>query len=179
MMNLPLLETERLLLSPPVADDFAATMRIVSDPETARFLGRNGTIADHFMRFSRSAGSWMLYGYGTFIVRLKDSGEVIGNCGVFHTFRGLGEDFDDQPEAGWILRSDQVGRGIASEAMAAALEWFDRAHARRIVCLIEKSNGPSISLAGKLGFKPLREAIMPEGAAVNLLERMPGRTEPG
>ena len=168
----PHLLTERLELRLPAAADFHATMAIVSHPQTARFLGAQSTTADHFVRFCRSAGSWLLYGYGAFMIRLRGSEEVIGNCGVFHTWRGLGADFDDTPEAGWILRHDQVGRGLASEAMTAVLEWFDRTHGpRRVVCMIGTENQPSIGLAGKLGFAPMRDTVLPDGDAVRLFER--------
>src|SRR5690606_9627533 len=104
MSDVPILTTARLDLRPPTAADFAPTLAIVTEVETARFLGQSSA-ADHFMRFCRSAGSWLLYGYGAFILRERGSEEVIGNCGIFHTFRGLGADFDDMPEAGWILRA--------------------------------------------------------------------------
>ena len=71
------------------------------------------------------------------MLRERGSGELVGNAGVFHSYRGLGEDFDDSPEAGWILRADRVGQGLAHEAMTAALAWFEREHGRRrIVCMI-------------------------------------------
>ncbi len=169
----PHLVTERLELRLPTAADFPATMEIVSHPETRRFLGQSSK-ADHFMRFCRSAGSWLLYGYGTFMIRSRGSEEVIGNCGVFHTWRGLGEDFDDSPEAGWILRHDKVGQGLGREVMAAVLAWFDRAHGpRRVVCMIATGNDPSIRLAHTLGFTPMRETDLPDGESVLLLERLP------
>jgi RimJ/RimL family protein N-acetyltransferase len=170
----PHLTTERLDLRLPVEADLAAMAWIVAHAETARFLGPAFNAADHFMRFTRNAGSWLLYGYGSFIVRLRGSEEVIGNCGVFHSWRGLGEDFDDSPEAGWILRHDQVGHGIGREAMTAALAWFDRVHGpQRMVCMIAAGNEPSMALAGKLGFTPLRDAVLPDGDAVRLFERVP------
>lgn len=168
----PHIVTDRLELKLPTAADFHATVEIVAHPETGRFLGAHSTPADHFIRFCRSAGSWLLYGYGSFIIRLRETDEVIGNCGVFHTWRGLGADFDDCPEAGWIVRHDQIGKGLAHEAMSAALGWFDRAHGpRRVVCMIATENAPSLRLAGKLGFTLLREAEMPAGEPVQLLER--------
>jgi len=170
----PHLATERLDLRLPVAADLAAITAIASHAETGRHLGRHTSSADHFVRFCRNAGSWLLYGYGAFTVRLRGSGEVVGNCGVFHSWRGLGEDFDDFPEAVWILRHDQVGRGLALEAMNAALAWFERQHgARRLVCMIDPDNAPSLRLAGKLSFRPLREAALPEGECVRLFERLP------
>ena len=170
----PHLVTERLDLRLPVAADVSALAAIVSHAHTARFLGPHFDPADHFTRFSRNAGSWLLYGYGMFMIRLRGSEDLIGNCGVFHSWRGLGGDFDDAAEAGWILRHDQVGGGLGSEAMAAVLDWFDRAHGpRRVMCMTAPENAASIGLAGKLGFALLREAVMPEGDAVRLFERPP------
>lgn len=172
--TLPHLLTARLDLQPPRSADFAATMEIVAHPETRRFLGVSAGPEDHYARFARNAGSWMLYGYGAFMIRLRGTDEVIGNCGIFHTWRGLGPDFDDQAEAGWIVRHDQAGRGIAREAMEAILGWFEQQYgARRIVCMISQGNEPSMRLAGRLGFRPLREATLPDGAAVRLFERLP------
>ncbi len=173
MKDAPHLLTDRLDLRLPTAADFPAIVEIVSHAETGRYLGPRSGTPDHFMRFCRNAGSWLLYGYGIFVICLRGSGEVIGNCGVFHSWRGLGEDFDDAPEAGWILRHDQVGRGLGREAMTAALGWFDRAHGpRRMVCMISVGNEPSIGLAGKLGFAPMRDAVLPDGDRVVLLERL-------
>ena len=171
----PNLRTARLDLRVPVRADLAAMEAIVAHPATGRYLGPSFDRADHFMRFCRNAGSWLLYDYGAFTVRQRGSEDVIGNCGVFHSWRGLGEDFDDSPEAGWILRHDRIGQGLASEAMTSALEWFDRVHGpRRVVCMIAVENASSIKLAGKLGFVPMREAELPDGEIVRLFERAPG-----
>jgi RimJ/RimL family protein N-acetyltransferase len=168
----PLLVTGRLELWLPTCADIAPMLAIVVDPATGRFLGRTQSRADHFARFSRNAGSWLLYGYGSFMLRERATGELLGNCGVFHSFRGLGEDFDDSPEAGWILRADRVGQGLAHEAMTAALAWFESEHGRqRIVCMTAPENAPSIRLAEKLGFSAMREAELPDGDAVRLFER--------
>ena len=170
----PQLTTERLDLRLPAAADLTAMAEIVAHAETARHLGPAFDPADHFMRFTRNAGSWLLYGYGSFIVRLRGSEEVIGNCGAFHSWRGLGEDFDDTPEAGWILRHDQVGRGIGREAMSAALGWFDRVQGpRRVVCMSAIGNAPSLRLAERLGFARMRDTVLPGGDAVQLFERLP------
>ena len=168
----PLLVTERLEMWVPTKDEIWATHAINTEPETVRFLGHAHSRHDHFQRFSRNAGSWLLYGYGGFMVRERGSGRLLGNCGIFHSYRGLGEDFDDFPEAGWILRSDSVGQGFGMEAMGAVLAWFEREHGpQRIVCMISLGNEPSIKLAGKLGFIPLRETQLPDGDTVLLLAR--------
>jgi len=168
----PLLSTERLELWRPRSSDEAAMFAIVSDPRTGRYLGPASDRSVHFTRFQHHAGSWFLHGYGVFLVRLKGRPEVIGNCGVFHSYRGLGEDFDDRPEAGWILSADHVGQGLAGEAMRAALAWFDTEHGPRpVVCMIAPENAASIALAEKLGFVATREAALRDGDAVRLFER--------
>lgn len=173
-MTGPFLATERLELWQPTLADEPQMFAIIEDPRTHRFLGPMSTRADHFTRFQRGAGSWFLHGYGGFMVRLKGEPHVIGNCGVFHSYRGLGEDFDNKPEAGWIMAADHVGKGIAREAMEAALVWFDAAHGpREVVCMIEPGNVPSVVLAARLGFAPTRLATLPDGAEVQLLNRNP------
>jgi len=168
----PLLVTERLELWLPARNDMAALLTIVTDPDTGRFLGTAMSKAEHFVRFSRNAGSWLLYGYGSFILRLRGQAEVIGNAGIFHSWRGLGEDFDDKPEAGWILRHDRTGQGLAREALEAALAWFVDEHGpQRIVCMIAPDNAPSLRLAERLGFGHLRDAWLPGGDEVRLLAR--------
>jgi RimJ/RimL family protein N-acetyltransferase len=171
----PFLTTERLELWLPRAGDREELRAVATGGDTGRFLAPDSGEVDFFNRFMRGSGSWQLYGYGLLPVRLRGEPAIVGNCGVFHTLRGLGEDFDDQPEAGWIIRHDHVGKGFAGEAMRAVLDWFDRAHGpRRIVCMISPGNEPSIRLADKLGFAPYRDAELPTGDAVRLFERAPG-----
>ena len=172
MTDKPFLTTERLDLWQPRAGDLKAIHAVMTHSSTGRFLGPASALHEHATRFARGAGSWFLYGYGPLMLRLRGTDAVIGNCGVFHTFRGLGDDFDDHPEAGWIVAAEQVGNGLASEAMRAVLDWFDRENGpKRIVCMISPDNGPSVRLAAKLGFTAMRETELPDGAAVRLYER--------
>jgi RimJ/RimL family protein N-acetyltransferase len=175
MSGRPFLTTERLELWQPRAADLKAMHAIVTHPSTGRFLGSSAPLHEHATRFTRAAGSWFLYGYGPLMLRLRGQKALIGNCGVFHTFRGLGEDFDDHPEAGWIVAAEHVGQGLAGEAMRAVLAWFEPEHGpRRIVAMIAVRNEPSLKLAARLGFSPLRQAELPDGDVVQLLERLSG-----
>ena len=171
-MSSPVLTTERLELWRPVASDPADLCAMMQSEVTRRFLGSwEPTPADMHARLLRNAGSWSLYGYGTFMVRERGQGRIVGNCGVFHSWRGLGEDFDDQPEAGWILADDSAGKGYAREAMEAALAWFDAEHGpRRTVCMIDPANAPSIRLAERFGYMPLRDTEF-AGEPIRLFER--------
>lgn len=171
----PVLVSERLEYWRPRADDLAAIYAIVTDPETARFIGRRESIADQFQRNARNAGSWLLYGYGCFTLRPRGSDEIVGTTGVFHSWRGMGEDVDDKAEIGWILRRDQVGRGLGYESAKASLAWFDANYGRReVTCFVAVENAASLALAAKLGFVPMREAPFPDGEMVKVLVRPAG-----
>jgi RimJ/RimL family protein N-acetyltransferase len=161
----PVLATERLELWRPQACDRPLLESMMEPAAVRKYLGAmEPSTPDVVARLLRNAGSWALYGYGTFMVRERGGSAIIGNCGVFHSWRGLGEDFDDKPEAGWILAESHFGKGIAREAMDAALAWFGREHgAQQVVAMISPENAPSLRLAGKLGFVPTRLATLPGG----------------
>lgn len=148
------IETARLELFRPQSGDLEGLFMMVAHPETRRFLGpTDANLADSFARLQRNAGSWSLYGYGTFIVRLKGQQGILGSCGIFHSYRGFAKNMDDVPEAGWIINADHWGKGYAREAMEAALAWFDTEHGpQRIACMIEEEHIASQNLAAALGF---------------------------
>jgi RimJ/RimL family protein N-acetyltransferase len=171
-MNAPLLTTARLDLFQPQADDLPGVAAMMVPDAVRRHLGnRVVSMADEFSRFLRNAGSWALYGYGNFIVRERGAPTVVGICGVFRSWRGFGEGFDDVPEAGWIFAEPVWGRGYAAEAAAGALAWFERVHGQqRIACMIEPGNHASLAVAARLGFIAYGEQDF-DGSTVTLLQR--------
>ena len=175
-MSAPVLVTDRLELWRPAPGDAADLFALTLTEETRRFLGTFvPSEMDTFNRLLRNAGSWSLYGYGTFMVRLKGQDRIIANCGVFRSHRGFGPDngLDDVPEAGWIVHEDHWGQGVAPEAMKAALAWFDDTHGRqRIACMIEEGHAASDALAGRLGFVRYGLHQPESGAALMLYERL-------
>ena len=150
----PFLLTDRLELWLPHPDDLAQMHALSDDAETRRYLGPDpDEKADSFARLLRNAGSWNFYGYGQFMVRLKGEPKIIGNCGVFRSFRGFGRGMDDVPEAGWIIARALWGQGLTGEAMRAILDWFDRKNGvQRMTCMIDRGNIASERLARSLGF---------------------------
>lgn len=176
-MSGPLLTTRRLELWQPGPGDLAHLFDLTLADETRQFLGQFvQTEMDAFTRLLRNAGSWALWGYGTFMVRLKGQDRIIANCGIFRSHRGFGaaQGMDNVPEAGWIIHRDHWGQGIAREAMAAALEWFDATQgAQRIACMIEQGHTVSDRLAQRLGFVPYGRQENEPGRALILYERLP------
>jgi RimJ/RimL family protein N-acetyltransferase len=167
------LTTERFELWQPQTGDLADLHEILNDPRTLEYLGNwSPSAADTFARLTRNAGSWALYGYGTFYVRWKGAPQIIGNCGVFRSWRGFAAGLDDVPEAGWIVHPDHWGQGVAGEVMAAVMPWFDGAHGRqRVACMIEAGHAVSERLAAKLGFTEYARHQQPEEKPLVLYER--------
>lgn len=172
MSRAPLLVTERLELWQPDARDHAGLVALLAPEAVRAHLGARPTsAAEEFNRLLRNAGSWALYGYGILTCRLKGEDDVIGICGVFHSWRGFGKGMDDTPEVGWIFAERAWGKGIASEAARAVLDWFDATQGhRRIACMIEDGNLASLALAERLGFVRCGEHVDEAGHLV-LLER--------
>lgn len=170
----PLLRTERLELWQPQPSDLNGLVELISAEATRQFLGPAEPDAKgQFSRLMRNGGSWHFYGYGTFVVRLAGETGIVGTCGVFHSWRGFGQGMDDVPEAGWIIRNDHWGKGIAKEAMSAILAWFDATHgAQRIACMIEDGNAASDCVALALGFRPYGRQEF-EGTMLTLYDRLP------
>ena len=154
MTDGPILKSERLELRPIEQRDFEGLVRLIEADSTRRYLGNVPVSrAREFERMLRNAGSWRLYGYGGFAVRLLGKDELVATCSIFRSWREHGDFIQDMPEAGWIVREDYLGQGIAGEAMAMVLDWFDEAFPEtRIACMIEAGNLPSEKLASRLGF---------------------------
>lgn len=172
-MTGPELSTARLDLWRPAARDHAALVELLADDEVRRHLGNRPTgKVEEFNRLCRNAGSWALFGYGIFTCRARGTDEVLGICGVFHSWRGFGQGMDDTPEIGWIFARRAWGQGLASEAARAALGWFDAGFpGRRVACMINETNLPSLAVADKLGFVRYG-AEDDHGAELILLERV-------
>ncbi|HEX8400085.1 MAG TPA: GNAT family N-acetyltransferase [Allosphingosinicella sp.] len=151
--------TERLILRQPSIDDFLDLHALTASPDMREHLAGFASVEESYKRLLATIGGWTVFGFGTFSVRERATGDYVGTCGLFRMLRGLGADFDDHPEAGWIIAHSCWGRGYATEAMAAALDWFERTHAiSTTCCMIAPGNGASIRIAERLGYRPTRMA---------------------
>lgn len=170
-----MIETQRLLLRQPVLTDLKAISAIYADPDVVRHIGdgKPGTQQDSWFRLLRFAGHWQLRGFGYFAVMEKETGVFVGNVGLASFMRGLGDDFDPYPEAGWVLAASAHGKGYATEAAQAAHDWFDREHGpQRTVCIIDPPNAGSIRVAEKLGYRLMGERPFRD-SSVLAFERLP------
>jgi RimJ/RimL family protein N-acetyltransferase len=169
-MAIPVLETARLRLRPHGIDDFEPLAAMWSDPLVVRHIGGRDFGSDEvWARLLRYAGMWPLLGYGFWAIEDKETGAYLGDIGLMEAKRAIDPPFT-APEAGWALLPAAHGRGIASEALAAVLEWADEQHFERTVCMIEPENAASLRVAEKLGFTEYARANVGE-KQVHLFER--------
>ena len=85
----------------------------------------------------------------------RESGAFIGRCGFKH-WPQFGE-----TELGWALRRDAWGKGYATEAGRACIEWgFAELDVPYLTAMIHPRNARSIRVAERLGFEPLREDLL-------------------
>jgi RimJ/RimL family protein N-acetyltransferase len=150
----PVIETERLRLRAHTAGDFEACVLMWSDPIVTRFIGgRPFTAEEVWQRVQRYAGSWMLLGHGFWAIDEKSTGKLVGEIGIMDAKRDMNPPFGDDLELGWALLPNGHGKGYASEALRAVLDW-ERKHLNGacLVAMIDPDNAPSIKLANKFGF---------------------------
>ena len=145
------IETERLVLRMFRESDTDAYAEMVSDPEVMRFLGGGQPVprAEAWRNMAMILGHWQLRGYGMWAVEEKATGEMVGRVGPWRPegWPGL--------EVGWTLRRRFWGRGFATEAARASMNYaFTALEQTRVISLIAPENVNSIRVAERLGEKP-------------------------
>ncbi|MDR3528177.1 MAG: GNAT family N-acetyltransferase [Rhizomicrobium sp.] len=163
-LNIPVLDTPRLILRAHRREDFETMVSIWQDPAVTRhFHGVSLSREDIWGRFLRGFGMWVVNGYGLWAVEDKATGDYAGTVGAFEVKREITPPVGDMPEAGWTFAARFHGKGYATEAMQAALRWTDSALAgRAMFCIVAPENTPSIRVAQKCGFKPWFETTYHE-----------------
>ena len=142
----PQLTTPRLVLRPLRLTDFDAWADMMADEEAARFIGGRQPRAVAWRGFMCSAGAWCMTGIAMFSVIEKASGRWIGRVGPWRPEGWPG------PEIGWAISREFWGRGYATEAAAASIDWaFDTLGWNEVIHSISRDNLPSQSVARKLG----------------------------
>lgn len=151
---IPVIETPRLRLRAHRVTDFADCAAMWADPVVVRHIGgRPSTREEVWSRILRYAGHWALMGYGYWLVEDKESGRFVGEAGFADFRREIEPAFGGAPEIGWALAPHAHGRGLATEAVAAAVAWGDRhLGAAATVCMIDPENAVSARVAAKCGY---------------------------
>ena len=142
------IETERLFLREMVEDDFEALRRVLGDRDIMRHYPYEFDDARIRSWIARNRERYSIFGFGLWAVCRKDTGEMIGDCGL--TMQII--DGQIRPEIGYHIRADHQRQGYATEAARAVRDWtWQNTPFRAIYSYMKAENIPSIRTAMAYG----------------------------
>ena len=149
-----ILETERLYLREMSMDDFDALYKVLADKEIMQHYPY--TFDEERVRgwIERNMNRYKDNGFGLWAVCLKETGEMIGDCGL--TLQNI--EGEMLPEIGYHIRRDQQRKGYAKEAAAAVRDWaFKNTEYPAIYSYCKYTNEGSFKTAESIGMHFCKE----------------------
>jgi ribosomal-protein-alanine N-acetyltransferase len=114
-----------------------------------RHMGRVSSREQTEAVAERFLAHWEKHGFGWMTVWEKETEALVGRSGVgFHRL------WPHDPEVGWLIDRPWQGRGYATEAGAACIDFaFGELGLARVVSICTPENLPSRRVMEKLGFR--------------------------
>ena len=144
------ISTSRLVLLPLRIDHADEMAVVLSDPELHTFIGGSPATAEQLRsRYTRwvagsedPAESWC-----NWVLRLRDE-----NCLVGTVQASIGHaDGGEVAEIAWVLGIRWQGRGLATEAARALVEWLDRQSVPTVIAHVHPDHAASAAVAAAAG----------------------------
>lgn len=149
----PELSTERLRLRPVTQDDLDPIYSYLSRPDVCRFLlhepRTREQVAEWLDRSTRQ-GALGVDGDGARLAVIRrDDDRLLGDVSLVIKSAAMAE-----AEIGWIFHPDHGGRGYATEAARALLDFaFGPLNAHRVIAELHPDNDASVRLCRRLGLR--------------------------
>ncbi len=148
------IETERLFLREMTEDDFDTLYKVLADSDIMQHYPHAFDEAGVRNWIKRNMERYRIFGFGLWAVCLKQTGEMIGDCGL--TMQLINGQV--KPEIGYHIRKDQQRKGYAKEAAVAVRNWvFHNTPFNVIYSYMKYTNEPSIKTAVSYGCKQVDE----------------------
>lgn len=147
------LETARLVLRKPQEGDLDLYMQHLNVADVMEYLG--GIQERHVIeaKLAKAESLFARKGFGFCLVIEKETGGLVGNCGLKQVDNPLAQNVGDL-EVGWLIRQDRWRRGYAEEAVRAVIDMaFARDLAPHLAALTSERNAASWRLMEKLGMR--------------------------
>jgi len=142
---IPTLTTDRLILRPPVYEDFPQYAALMAS-DRARYMGGPYDEKIAWGMFCNDIAQWHVFGHGCLMIEISGTGECIGEVGINH-----GPLFPEK-ELGWMLYDGYQGHGYAFQASTMLRDWaFQQLGLPHLVSYIDPDNTRSIALAERMG----------------------------
>lgn len=143
-----ILETKRLFMRELTPLDWEPLCRILQDPEVMYAYEHAFCEEEVKEWFDRQVDRYRRYGFGLWAVILKETGEMIGQCGL--TMQPWGE--KEVLEIGYLFQKRYWKQGYAIEGASACKAYaFDCLHAEVVYSIIRENNLPSQRVAKRNG----------------------------
>jgi RimJ/RimL family protein N-acetyltransferase len=150
------IDTPRLFLRPVGLEDFDAYAAFMADAETAMFIGGLQPRSLAWRSFMTLAGAWCLDRCSMFSVLERSTGRWVGRVGPWKPDGWPGT------EVGWGISREFRGRGYATEAATAAIDWaFTNLGWDDVIHVIDPANVASQAVARRLGARNRGPGRMP------------------
>jgi ribosomal-protein-alanine N-acetyltransferase len=160
-----ILETKRLRLRTFTMADAPFVLQLLNTPSWLQYIGDRGIKTLEQAQSYLANGpimSYNTYGFGLYLVELKEPGMAIGMCGL------LKRDYLEHMDIGYALLPAYEGHGYALEIATATMHYaFTKLHLMHLAAITDTGNERSVKLLKKLGFK-LKELITIENKDLNL-----------
>ena len=149
-----IIETERLFLRKMDENDFDALYEVLADADIMQHYPY--TFDENRVRnwIQRNIERYRIFGFGLWAVCLKETGEMIGDCGL--TLQLI--DGRIKPEIGYHIRANKQRNGYAKEAAIAVRDWtFNNTPFQIVYSYMKYTNAPSVKTAISYGCKQVDE----------------------
>ncbi|GKX66429.1 acetyltransferase [Clostridium sp. TW13] len=151
-----ILETQRLVLREMTQADLSDLCNILQD-EDVMYAYEGAFSAGEVQEWlDRQIRRYKEYGFGLWSVVLRETGVMIGQCGVTM------QDYKNTKimEVGYLFQKQYWHHGYASEAAIACKEYaFDKLNAKEVYSIIRDTNIPSQNVAIRNGMTRIDEFI--------------------
>ena len=145
-----IIQTERLYLREMGQEDYPALKKILQDPEV--MYAYEGAFTDQETQawLDKQINRYQKFGFGLWAVVLKETGEMIGQCGLtMQPCKGR-----EVLEVGYLFQKKFWHKGYASEAAIACKEYaFHTLNADEVFSIIRDTNTASQNVAIRNGMK--------------------------
>ena len=148
------IETERLCLREMTENDFEALNKVLADSNIMQHYPYTFDEARVRNWIQRNIDRYRIFGFGLWAVCLKETGEMIGDCGL--TMQLINGQI--KPEIGYHIRADKQRKGYAKEAATAVRDWtFNSTPFNVVYSYMKHTNVPSCKTAISYGCKQVDE----------------------
>ena len=151
------IQSERLDLQRLQVADADEMVAVLNDPRLYEFIGGAPPTAtalrERYLRLSEGRSEDRTEAWRNWIVRIRADGATIG------TVQATIVDSGRRAAIAWVIGMPWQGRGYATEAAAALVDWLIDRGVRSIDAAIHPAHAASATVARRIGLEPTDEQV--------------------